>query len=68
MAADFPHRVRLHGGRNTHAARDILDGPDRITGCDYYLDAAATNHELPADEPVTCPACKRRLARAEPPQ
>ncbi|MDF2708156.1 MAG: hypothetical protein K0R62_3808 [Nonomuraea muscovyensis] len=61
-----PHRVRLHGGRNTHAARD-LNGGDHITACDYFLPTEARNHWLDPAEPVTCPACKRALAREDTP-
>lgn len=57
-----PHRVRLHGGRNTHAARDLNTG-DRATACDYFLPGEAKNHNLDRREPVTCPTCKRILAR-----
>ena len=60
---DHPHRVRLHGGRNTHAARDLNTG-DRTTACDYFLPDEARNHRLDPTEPVTCPACKRALAKA----
>lgn len=57
-----PHRVRLHGGRNTHAARDLLSG-DRETACDYFLAADSRNHWGEPTDPVTCPACKRALAK-----
>ncbi|MES9804947.1 hypothetical protein [Streptomyces cinereoruber] len=54
-----PQRVRLYGGRNTHAARPGRMG--RVTPCGYPV--GRTDHRLPADEPVTCPACKRNLAK-----
>lgn len=59
-----PHRVRLHGGRNTHAARD-LNGGDRATACDYFLPDEAHNHWGDPTDPVTCTACKRALAKGE---
>ncbi|MGA4941750.1 hypothetical protein [Streptomyces cinereoruber] len=54
-----PHRVRLHGGRNTHAARPGRMGS--VTPCGYPV--GRNDHQLPADEPVTCPACKRAIAK-----
>lgn len=54
----FPHRVRLHGGRAVHAARDLLGG-GRETACEYYLDAEATNDWQPSDTAVTCKKCAR---------
>ncbi|PVC73502.1 hypothetical protein [Streptomyces sp. CS081A] len=53
-------RVRLHGGRNTHAAQP--DGSTAIfTTCGHIT--CPEDHWLPADEPVTCPACKRAIAK-----
>ncbi|MFC7794597.1 hypothetical protein [Streptomyces cinereoruber] len=53
------NRVRLHGGRNTHAAQPGRMGS--VTPCGYPV--GRLDHWLPADEPVTCPACKRALAK-----
>ncbi|MFC7929145.1 hypothetical protein [Streptomyces cinereoruber] len=55
-----PHRVRLYGGRHTHNVQ-----PGFVVG---HFTACGTvvhrnDHRLPADEPVTCPACKRTLAK-----
>jgi hypothetical protein len=55
-------RVRVWGGRNTHAAEHY--GPDNIgflTPCNVIGNFDG-NHVLPADTPVTCPACIRRTA------
>jgi hypothetical protein len=57
-----PARVRLHGGRNTHAARPVNGGPDQTTLCGYFLPDEARNHWGDPSDPVTCPACKRLLA------
>ena len=43
----YPHRVRLHRGRNTHAARE--------EGSSGYMGRRGANHWLPATEAVTCP-------------
>ncbi|MEO3978807.1 hypothetical protein [Streptomyces sp. CAU 1734] len=62
----FPHRVRLYGGRNTHAARPDGEGQDRwFTACDYVLTPPrnGADHWLLRTEPVTCPACKRKTDR-----
>lgn len=59
-----PHRVRLHRGRNTHAARELPISGGHETACDYVLDDGASNHWLPWVTPVTCPGCKRALAKA----
>ena len=61
-AAEYPHRLRLHGGRNTHAARPVNGGPSVVTACDYLCEPSS-NHMLPDNAPVTCPRCKRELTR-----
>lgn len=63
-AHSYPRRVRLHGGRNVHAARD-LSGDGRATACDYYLVADARNEWKPNDAPITCPACLRAIAKEQ---
>ena len=52
----YPHRVRLHRGRNAHAARE--------EGSSGYMGRRGANHWLPATEAVTCPGCKRAMAKA----
>jgi hypothetical protein len=59
--ATHPYRVRLWGGRNVHAARDVNGGPNRVTACDHYLHAEAENHWLDADTPVACRRCERAV-------
>ncbi|MFC9700892.1 hypothetical protein ACFTWD_09395 [Streptomyces sp. NPDC056943] len=54
-------RVRLYGGRNTHAARPGRTGTGHVTPCNYPV--GRNDHWLPDDEPVTCPTCKRILAK-----
>lgn len=63
--SDHLLRVRLHGGRNTHAARTVAgdEAEYRITPCGQWLDPDAINHWLPADSPITCPACTRKVSR-----
>lgn len=53
-------RVRLYGGRHTHAAQPGR-GKTYRTGCNKLT--TRNDHWLPDAEPVTCPACKRALAR-----
>ncbi|MEU8316685.1 MULTISPECIES: hypothetical protein [Actinomycetes] len=55
----YPLRVRLHGGRNTHAARPAGDG-DQITACDYFLPAGTLSHQMPPTAVITCRTCHRR--------
>ncbi|MGW1979203.1 hypothetical protein [Streptomyces sp. NPDC001889] len=59
---DHPRRVRLYGGRNTHAARDLLGG-DHETACGYFIADGSTTHWMPPSATVTCPACKRKTGR-----
>ncbi len=54
-----PYRVRLHGGRNVHAARHVNGSANRVTACGYYLPDGTDNHWLAATAPVTCRACQR---------
>ncbi|GAA3384406.1 hypothetical protein [Streptomyces racemochromogenes] len=63
---DYPLRVRLHGGRNTHAARKRAEThpDDRITACGVFLAAYSTNNWLADDKPITCRACTRQTDRA----
>lgn len=56
-------RVRLHGGRNTHAARPINGDPNNlVTGCDHMAGRAG-DHPLPGDAPVTCRRCLKEMNR-----
>ena len=52
-------RVRLHNGRNTHAAHPNAE--QRFTFCGYPTNKR--DHWLAADEPVTCPTCQRAVTR-----
>jgi len=60
-----PHRVRLHGGRKTHATRKINGGIDQVTACDTHLPDSGRDINIDPNEPVTCPDCKRALAKAD---
>lgn len=62
-SATWPHRLRLHGGRNTHAARTINGGEDDrlVTACDYWADGK--NDHKPDDAVITCPRCIREMNR-----
>lgn len=53
-------RVRLYGGRNTHAAHPGRMG--HVTPCNYPV--GRNDHWLPDDEPITCPTCKRKTRDA----
>ncbi|GAA2439608.1 hypothetical protein [Streptomyces glaucus] len=57
----YPHRLRLYGGRNTHAAEKLAISGDLLTACDY--DAGAAYHRMPDTSAVTCRACQRVLAK-----
>lgn len=59
-----PLRVRLYGGRATHAARDLLGGAHE-TACEYYLADGAENHWLAPTADVSCGRCLRVLRRAD---
>ncbi|MFF8902570.1 hypothetical protein ACF082_34450 [Streptomyces lydicus] len=58
---DFPHRLRLHGGRSTHATRTINGGPDLVTACDYM--AGPKDQRVDDATPVNCRACGKRIKR-----
>jgi hypothetical protein len=61
--ADYPHRLRLHGGRNTHATRIVNgDEEDRlVTACGYT--AGPKDETKPDDAVVTCRTCAKELTR-----
>ena len=61
MADPWPLRLRLYGGRVTHAARQLTTSDSHETGCDYYLDVDAVNHWQPDDTDITCRKCIRRI-------
>ncbi|MGX1220381.1 hypothetical protein [Streptomyces ambofaciens] len=63
----YPYRVRLHGGRNVHAARDVNGGPDRTTACGYYLPAESRDHGVTPIADVECQACLREMRRGNQP-
>ncbi|MBI0296745.1 hypothetical protein JBE04_20350 [Streptomyces sp. PRKS01-29] len=56
----YPLRVRLYGGRNTHAARETVDAAAE-TACQTFIDILAENHWLDGDTMVTCKRCTRAL-------
>jgi hypothetical protein len=61
---DYPHRLRLHGGRNTHAARPIPNAFGEtalLTACGY---TNGPRDELKQDDaPVTCRNCAQKVTR-----
>ena len=62
MTAAYPHRIRLHGGRNTHAARIANGAPDNlVTPCGYM--AGPKDERKPDDAEVTCKPCIREMNR-----
>lgn len=62
----YPQRVRLHGGRNVHAARVIpTSSSGRVTSCDRYIDAGSVNDWRPDSTPITCPACLRAIEKEQ---
>ncbi|MCG6499432.1 hypothetical protein [Kitasatospora sp. A2-31] len=64
MTQPYPHRLRLHGGRNTHAARPVNGNPDKlVTACGYL--AGPKDHRHPDDAPITCRATACQIATEE---
>lgn len=63
MTSPYPYRVRLWGGRNVHAVRDVNGGPNRVTACGYYLAADSNNHGVTPIADVECRACQRAVER-----
>lgn len=63
VKANYPLRVRLYGGRSTHAARQLTISGGRETACEYYIDAEAANHWMPNTATVTCRRCVKALDR-----
>jgi hypothetical protein len=57
----YPLRVRLTGGRNTHAARTCRDGIGHTTACGIYL--SGDDHWLDADADIRCRRCVRDMYR-----
>lgn len=62
----YPYRVRLHGGRNVHASRNVNGGPDRVTACGYYLPEDSNNHGVTPIADIECQACRRAIRRETP--
>jgi hypothetical protein len=60
----YPYRVRLHGGRNVHAAREVNGGPDRTTACGYYLPEGSNNHGVTPIADVECSRCRTAINRS----
>jgi hypothetical protein len=61
MSADYPLRVRLHGGRAAHMAKEIDHG--HVTACALFLSRGADNDWLPDDAEVTCRRCPHKAVR-----
>ncbi|MFI9331941.1 hypothetical protein ACIGZJ_30920 [Kitasatospora sp. NPDC052868] len=66
MTQPYPHRLRLHGGRNTHAAKPVrLPSGETalLTACGYRN---GPKDELkPDDASVTCRATACQIASKE---
>jgi hypothetical protein len=60
----YPHRLRLYGGRNAHAARTVNGGPDLVTPCGYL--AGPKDVRLDDATLITCRACNQQIKRSEP--
>lgn len=58
MTDQYPRRIRLYGGRLVHAVTQAGD-----TACRQHA-AERPDYELPADAPVTCRPCLRRMPSA----
>lgn len=69
MSADAVHplRLRLHGGRNTHALRLVHgdEGDYWVTPprCGHVFATNDPGHWLPETATVTCPACVRAIGK-----
>lgn len=64
MTTTYPHRLRLHGGRNTHAARPINGDPTNlVTACNYM--AGPRDEVKPDDAVINCSGCVRAIGRTE---
>lgn len=61
-ATEYPHRLRLRGGRNTHAARTPAEHADAVTACGYVI-VGSGDHRLPDDALITCRNCAREMFR-----
>lgn len=60
-ATQYPNRVRLHGGRNTHAFGPTPGLPDGITACGYPI--GTSEERKPDDAVITCRNCIREMNR-----
>ncbi len=60
-ASQYPLRVRLQGGRVTHAVRRIDDGIGYITACALYISDSEDKDWKPGDDPAH-PRCAIKLA------
>ncbi|MET7688027.1 hypothetical protein ABZT06_08600 [Streptomyces sp. NPDC005483] len=65
-AEPYPYRVRLWGGRNVHASRDVNGGPNRVTACGYYLPANSNNHGVTPIADIECSRCRTAINTARP--
>lgn len=61
----YPHRVRLSGGRNVHAARPVNAGSDRVTACGYYLSHGSKDDWRDDSTEVDCVRCERQARDEE---
>lgn len=59
----WPHRLRLHGGRNTHAARPINgDRNNLVTACGYHA-GPRDDRTIPDTAVINCRNCAREVTR-----
>lgn len=58
---DYPHRIRVWGGRVVHAARQVARSSyTHDTACHQAYDHRASGGAVLSDDaPVTCTACQR---------
>lgn len=62
MTRAYPHRLRLHGGRNKHAAKLAAGFPENlITACGYI--EGNGDHRQPDNTIITCRGCIRVIGR-----
>lgn len=68
-ATEHPLRLRLYGGRNTHALRLVHgdEGDYWVTPprCGHVFATDDPGHWLPDTAPVTCPPCARATSKEQ---
>ncbi|MGW7597187.1 hypothetical protein [Streptomyces antimycoticus] len=62
-STEYPMRVRLYGGRSTHAACELPISRSPETACDYSIDVTAANHWMPDTAAVTCRRCAKAMKK-----